>query len=266
MRSFGALECGRIAAGAWLAVAGACAASHPGQREVLAREAERPLLEITTIPVAAATPVAAAEQQRPPVEPAPVPAQAVNPVERMLQVARAGLGKRGGSSGVDCSTYVRTAYSAAGIDLYAEGSSRDNGVQAIHRYVRRHGRLHRRGAPVKGELVFFDNSYDRNRNRLLDDRLTHVGIVEDVLADGTALVLHATNHGVVREPMNLRRPHSSRNAAGEPVNAMLRRRSAYDTPRTPHLMGELFAGFGLVIGVDRSAQPSARRAPPRARQ
>jgi len=205
-----------------------------------------------------------AEAPRAPVETGPAPAQAVDPVERMLQVARAGLGKRGGSSGVDCSTYVRTAYSAAGIDLYAEGSSRDNGVQAIHRYVRRHGRLHRRGAPVKGELVFFDNSYDRNRNRLLDDRLTHVGIVEDVLADGTALVLHATNHGVVREPMNLRRPHSSRNAAGEPVNAMLRRRSAHDTPRTPHLMGELFAGFGLVIGADRSAEPSARRAPPRA--
>jgi peptidoglycan DL-endopeptidase CwlO len=217
--------------------------------------------------VAVATPAPTVEADSRPVEaPRSADAVEVDPVERMLAVARAGLGKRGRSSGVDCSTYVRTAYSAAGVDLYAEGLPRDNGVQAIHRYVRRHGRLHRRGAPARGELVFFDNSYDRNRNRLLDDRLTHVGIVEEVLADGTALVLHATNHGVVREPMNLRRPHAATSPRGEPINATLRRRTAQDTPRTPHLMGELFAGFGLVIAVDRHAEPSARRAPHRARR
>jgi peptidoglycan DL-endopeptidase CwlO len=265
MRTFRALQSGRIAAAASLALTAACAASHPGQREARAPETAP---EIPAIPVAMATVAtpAAVEMERPRVERGPPAPEPVDPVERVLAVARAGVGRRGGASGIDCSTYVRTAFSAAGIDLYADGTSRDNGVQAIHRYVRRHGRLHRRGAPAKGELVFFDNSYDRNRNRLLDDRLTHVGIVEEVLADGTALVLHATNHGVVREPMNLRRPHASRSARGEPINATLRRRTVHDTPRTPHLMGELFAGFGLVIGVDRHPEPSARRAPQRARR
>src|SRR5207248_5931995 len=104
-------------------------------------------------------------------------------------------------------------------------------------------------------------SYDRNRNRLLDDRLTHVGIVENILPDGTALVLHATNHGVVREPMNLRRPHAIADADGQRINAPLRRRTAFDSPRTPHLMSELFAGFGSVVGVDRPATRTvARRA------
>ena len=127
--------------------------------------------------------------------------------------------------------------------------------------MRKHGQLFRRGPPSKGDLVFFDNSYDRNRNRLLDDRLTHVGIIETVLPDGTALVLHATNHGIVREPMNLRRPHAIANAAGQTINAPLRRRTAFDAPRTPHLMSELFAGFGSVIGADRAAtRPVARRA------
>jgi cell wall-associated NlpC family hydrolase len=177
----------------------------------------------------------------------------------MLSAARADLGKRGGRDGVDCSTFVRVAYSAAGVDLYSEASPRDNGVQAIRRYVRRHGQLHRRRRPAPGDLVFFDNSYDRNRNRLLDDRLTHVGIVEEVLGDGTALVLHSTNHGVVREPMNLRRPHASTGAAGQSINAVLRRRTPHDAPGTPHFMSELFAGFGTVFGVEHIARPVARR-------
>jgi len=177
----------------------------------------------------------------------------------MLSAARADLGKRGGRDGVDCSTFVRAAYSAAGVDLYSEASPRDNGVQAIRRYVRRHGQLHRRRRPAAGDLVFFDNSYDRNRNRLLDDRLTHVGIVEEVLGDGTALVLHSTNHGVVREPMNLRRPHASTGAAGQSINAVLRRRTPHDAPGTPHFMSELFAGFGTVFGVEHIARPVARR-------
>jgi hypothetical protein len=187
-------------------------------------------------------------------------------VQRVLDAARADLGKRGGDSGVDCSSYVRNAYLFAGIDLYAAASPRDNGVQAIHRYVRKHGRLFRTRHAAKGDLVFFDNSYDRNRNRLLDDPLTHVGIVEDVLPDGTALVLHATNHGIVREPMNLRRPHAITDAHGHAINAALRRRTAFDSPRTPHLMSELFAGFGRVLGANRDgARPVARRSTRRIR-
>ncbi len=203
-----------------LALAAACASSRSGQRDA-------PAADAVAIPVAEATLAPAREPERPPARP-PADAPPMDTVQRMLSSARAELGKRGGREGIDCSTFVRAAYSAAGVDLYAEASPRDNGVQAIRRYVRRHGRLHRRRQPAPGDLVFFDNSYDRNRNRLLDDRLTHVGIVEEVLADGTALVLHSTNHGVVREP-------------------------------TPRFMAELFAGFGTVFGAEHPARPAARR-------
>jgi len=238
-----------------LALAAACASSRSGQRDA-------PAVDAATIPVAQATLAPVAEPERPPARP-PADAPSTDPVQRMLTAARAELGKPGGREGIDCSTFVRAAYFAAGVDLYSEASPRDNGVQAMRRYVRRHGRLHRRRLPAPGDLVFFDNSYDRNRNRLLDDRLTHVGIVEAVLADGTALVLHSTNHGVVREPMNLRRPHARTIAGGEPINAVLRRRTSHDSPRTPRFMSELFAGFGTVFGAEHPAPPSARR-PPRA--
>jgi len=245
----------RITVGACLALAVACAVSHSEQREA-------PAPEIAPVPVS--VPVAEASLA-PAVEPerllarAPAPEPPVDPVDRTLAAAREGLGKRGGRGGIDCSTFVRAAYSAGGIDLYSEALARDNGVQAIHRYVRRHGRLYRRRMPARGDLVFFDNSYDRNRNHVLDDRLTHLGIVEEVRADGTALVLHSTNHGVVREPMNLRRPHASKSAGGEPINAVLRRRTPHDSPGTPRFMSELFAGFGTVFGAEHLAQPVARR-------
>ncbi|HWE25970.1 MAG TPA: NlpC/P60 family protein [Myxococcales bacterium] len=220
---------------------------------------------VPNTPQVVSTPITASSLS-PPTEAAPVaplaaprPAAPPDPIDRVLNSARARLGTRGAKAGIDCSTYVRTAYLAAGIDLYSGALPRDNGVQAIHRYVRKHGRLQRARLPARGDLVFFDNSYDRNRNRLLDDPLTHVGIVEDVLADRTVLVLHATNHGIVREPMNLRRPHALSDASGQVINAALRRKTAYDTPRTPHLMSELFAGYGTVIGVDRAAARTVAR-------
>jgi len=248
---------------ACVALASACITSHSEQRDSVATTS---VDVAASVPVAAAAPVAVSSVAAPPPEPqrlnsTPPRAQPrPDPVQRVLDAARADLGKRGGAEGVDCSTYVRSAYRVAGIDLYAAASPRDNGVQAIHRYVRKHGRLFRTRHAAKGDLVFFDNSYDRNHNRLLDDPLTHVGIIEDVLPDGTALVLHATNHGVVREPMNLRRPHAITDARGQPINAALRRRTAFDSPRTPHLMSELFAGFGRVLGANRDlARPVARR-------
>jgi peptidoglycan DL-endopeptidase CwlO len=251
----------QAAAGALLALACACASSHSGQREVAVREVvEPPAPEVAEIPVAGSTLAPAAVPERAPAPPS-AEAPPSDPVQRILSAARAELGKRGGREGIDCSTFVRSAYSAAGVDLYAGAAARDNGVQAIHRYVRRHGRLHRHRKPDRGDLVFFDNSYDRNRNGVLDDRLTHLGIVEDVLADGTVLVLHSTNHGVVREPMNLRRPHAAKSAGGEAINAVLRRRTAHDARGTPHFMSELFAGFGTVFRHEPpAAQPVARRA------
>jgi hypothetical protein len=179
-------------------------------------------------------------------------------VEAVLAGARATLGDTapqldGRRIPTDCSGYVRGLYLRAGVDLFSEGHPADNGVRAIVRWVERHGLLHRQSLPARGDLVFFDNSYDRNGDRRLNDPLTHVGLVEEVLEDGTLLIVHATNHGIVREPMNLARPHDAADAGGRQINAPLRRKGAGDAPRTPHLMSELFAGFGRVFQREPAA-------------
>jgi hypothetical protein len=173
-------------------------------------------------------------------------------VEAVLAAARAALGESrpeldGRPLPTDCSGFVRGLYTKAGVDLFSEAKPWDNGVRAMVRWIERHGQMHRRKVPAPGDLVFFHDSYDRNGDGKLNDRFTHMGLVEEVLPDGTALIIHATNHGIVREPMNLMRPHEAKDSQGREINAILRRKTAEDSPGTPRLMSELFAGFGRVL-------------------
>ena len=174
-------------------------------------------------------------------------------IDTVLSAARAHLGRttvhvNGRSFRYDCSGFVRGMFWAAGIDLMAGGAEDDdNGVRILFRYVEKHGQNHFRKVPQKGDLAYFDNTWDMNGNGKLDDALTHVGIVEEVGADGTLQIIHRSNHGIVREPMNLLRPHD------ESVNASLRAKGRRDPPGTQRLMSELFAGFGTVQKDQRTA-------------
>jgi len=173
-------------------------------------------------------------------------------IQAVLAAARATLGQskpeiEGRRLPTDCSGYLRGLYTLAGVDLFSEGLPSDNGVRAMVRWVERRGVLHRHKVPSAGDLVFFDNSYDRNGDGRLNDPFTHAGLVEQVLADGTVLIIHATNHGIVREPMNLFRPREEADPDGRVINAPLRRKTSRDPPRMPRLMSELFAGFGTVL-------------------
>jgi cell wall-associated NlpC family hydrolase len=202
------------------------------------------------------------ERAAPPPDREPVAEEIPAPLENIdvvLSSARAHLGKttvrvNGRSFRYDCSGFVRGMFWAAGIDLMREGSEDDeNGVRTLFRYVERHGQNHFRKIPQKGDLVYFDNTWDMNGNGKLDDPLTHVGIVEEVAADGTVQIIHRSNHGIVREHMNLLRPHEEKDEQGRELNAALRAKGRRDPPATPRLMSELFAGYGTVRGDKRTA-------------
>ena len=65
----------------------------------------------------------------------------------------------------DCSGLVEAVYASAG--LFLKGN-----VIMMYEQAREQGVLHKRN-PQLGDLVFFDNSYDRNKNGRRDDKLTH---------------------------------------------------------------------------------------------
>jgi hypothetical protein len=166
--------------------------------------------------------------------------------------ARALLGKsrvvvRGKRYGDDCTSFVKALFEPLGVDLLGEAAPGDNGVTAMWRFASRHGRIFGGGRPLPGDLVFFKETYALNRDGHANDGLTHIGLVEDVEADGTVLVIHRVARGVVRYRMNLSTPGQLRTAAGKRLNDWLRTEAPGSKPR---LTSELFAGFATLLPVE----------------
>ncbi len=150
-----------------------------------------------------------------------------------VRVVRAAERYVGTSFRGDCSAFVRRVYADAGLALSpVAGSSASHGLYRALARVRR---------PRPGDLAFFHDTYDRNRDGRRDDRFTHVALVEAV--DGPRVTLiHRGSHGIARFRMNLARRHDR--AENDPV----RKRTAADAPGTRTLAGELFAGYASALG------------------
>ncbi|PTL76917.1 CHAP domain-containing protein [Vitiosangium sp. GDMCC 1.1324] len=185
----------------------------------------------------------------------PAPSKQVRPPppdsrEDVLAAARGLVGSSkvrlaGRSWPNDCTGFVEAVYSRAGVSFRGAGVTGDNGVTAMYRYARSHGRVYTRGQPKPGDLVFFRETYDQNRDGRRNDGLTHVGLVDGIESDGTVVVIHRVKRGVVRYRMNLAKPSLRRDPrTGEVLNDMLR---APGAGKVPVLTGQLFAAFGSVL-------------------
>ncbi len=149
----------------------------------------------------------------------------------------------------DCSGFVEAVYEAEGVPLRAlmrRAAAREpSGVDAAWRAMEAYGAVVRDGAwPSPGDVVFWHDTYDRNRNGRADDGLTHVGIVLYVV-DGTVVFVHRGSKAVARGAMDTRRPREARSASGAEVNSYIRKKDAR-LDGVPVLAGALFAGYGRI--------------------
>lgn len=150
----------------------------------------------------------------------------------------------------DCSGYVASVYQAEGVPLrrlmIQAAPGETSGVAAAFQAAQAFGVVFGGGGewPRPGDLVFFHDTYDRNRNGALDDPFTHMGIVERV-EDGSVVFLHRGGKAVTRGTLTLERPDQARDAGGRELNSVLRDKR----PRiagSPALAGELFEGYGRI--------------------
>ncbi len=150
----------------------------------------------------------------------------------------------------DCAGVTRAIYLEHGIDLYDSGAddSKANGVRLIYAHLRRHGTLHQGPIVHPGDLVFFDNTWDFNGDGMLNDPLTHVGVVERVERDGTVVFISRVADAIERYRMNLALPHVHKTADGRVLNDYMRRKQPTDPDDMGHLTGELFAFYGTRLG------------------
>lgn len=145
----------------------------------------------------------------------------------------------------DCTGLVSAVYGKLGVSLLDEALPTDNAVTAMYRFAKAHGRVFESGRPLPGDLVFFKETYDQNRDGRDNDGLTHIGIVEEAYGDGTILVIHRVKRGVVRYRMNLEKPAQRKDpGTGRVLNDALRRPGPI---RREVLTGQLFAAFGSLL-------------------
>lgn len=139
----------------------------------------------------------------------------------------------------DCSGYASAALSLCGV-------AADGTVATLYDRALANDAL-RWSDPRPGDLVFFDDTHDRDDDGGGGDALTHVGIVVDVDPDGVAYFLQAgTRRGRTNGAIDVERPSMHRDADGKVINSYLRTPKPWDTPDTAYLAGELWAGFGRV--------------------
>jgi hypothetical protein len=149
----------------------------------------------------------------------------------------------------DCSGLVRGVYATQRVDLYDGLGELDggNGVGRIFTHAVQQGRIHYGPTVHPGDLVFFHNTWDFNRDGLPNDPLTHVGVVEKVERDGTVIFVSWVSARVERYRMNLRQPDTHKTTDGRVINDYMRRKSSGDHQATRYLTGQLFAAFGTVL-------------------
>lgn len=176
--------------------------------------------------------------------------KALNQADRQTLVRHAqhALGKNHIKMGkksfrADCSGTIRGLFAQSGLSLGGVLKTKDdNDVKSIYRFVSKYGRI-LKSSPAPGDLIFFHNTYDRNRSGLLDNALTHIGIVEKIDKD-TVYFIHHLDKSIIRSRMNLRcEKDAIDSSSGGRLNHVLRKASGIYPAFTAK---ELFAGFGRL--------------------
>ncbi len=144
----------------------------------------------------------------------PMSGEVLTPLqEKLVEGARSFVGTAQASvNGVafpaDCSGTLLAIYAYAGIDLTDEFARKTGtGVVRLYRILEERGLLYNTKQPAVGDIIFWDNTYDRNNDGILNDKLTHAGMVVTSSGDGRVEYVHYHySKGIVIENMDLKRP------------------------------------------------------------
>ncbi len=143
--------------------------------------------------------------------------------------------------------FIRAIYQANGVSL--DDVAGEGALTHLYSAIKRKGTVYHATRPAVGDVIFFHNTFDRNRDSRNNDWYTHAGLVEGVEEDGTIHVLSYLDGEVRSFPINLEHPKLERDERNNKLwNSPLRTKTSDDPPFTQYLGGELFAGFGSILG------------------
>lgn len=165
-------------------------------------------------------------------------------------VGRRNLRVNGRRFNYDCTGTILAAYYGAGIDLQAEFSRyTGNGVARLFKLAADHDLVYSGDSPSPGDVIFWDNTYDRNGDGAWNDRLTHAGVVIRAYEDGSVdYVHHNYRDGIVVARMNLGDPDVHQ-VGGAVVNSPMRMRSHRHVNPSQWLSSHLYRSSGMLYGL-----------------
>jgi hypothetical protein len=187
----------------------------------------------------------------------------IGPVqEKLVEGACVFVGKNqivvnGRTFPADCSGTILGIYAYAGIDLSSEFPKYSgNGVNRIYCILRDKGLLYDTKRPAPGDIIFWDNTYDKNEDGVLNDSLTHIGMIVRSSGDGRAEYVHFHyTRGIVIENMDLERPDLySEIVDGEKVivNAPLKMKGL--SKEDGWLAGQLYNALGKGYELEKQGK------------
>jgi len=149
---------------------------------------------------------------------------------------------------LDCSGSLLAIYYRAGIDLEKCYTGYDgNGVKRLYSALRDNKLIFNAKIPQAGDLIFWDNTWDRNEDGKYNDYFTHTGMVVDVSPDGTITYIHHNyRKGLIYESMNLFKPDDTR------LNSPMRMRGSPPAPEGQYLASHLVRVFGRAWMLPKS--------------
>lgn len=178
--------------------------------------------------------------------------------QNLLQGARLVLGKKevtikNRSFMADCMGAVRAIYYYAGIDLARDFNKYSgNGVRRLFYTLKERGLIHTEQVPRPGDIIFWDNTWDRNGDGQWNDPLTHVGMVVKVYKDGQFDYIHQHyQKGNKIAKMNLLYPDSFyiiKNKDTIILNTPMRMKESGEKHPDKWLSSHLFRAFGRGYG------------------
>lgn len=146
----------------------------------------------------------------------------------------------------DCSGFILTVFEKSKIYIFHKLHLRKNKsiVFTMYNFLRQKNKIFRSFDNAKiGDLIFFSNTYDANKNNLWDDKFTHIAMIININTNNTITYIHKSGKGIKTAYMNLTYPHTYKKK-GEILNSFLRRKKRTDPAFFKYLSGELFTCFG----------------------
>ena len=186
------------------------------------------------------------------------PVQALPEAGRVQEILAEGAGYvlgrdsldiRGKKFALDCTGVVLAIYYYAGLDLARDFPKYSgNGVTRLYKSLEQQKLLYNTNLPETGDIIFWDNTYDRNEDGRSNDPLTHVAMVVASKKDGTIKYIHHNyRKGIIIEYMNLLNPDVFQKLdAGEMriINSPMRMRTPGKSHAEKWLSSQLYKIFG----------------------